>query len=486
MPIQKTDNISSNIFNKYFPVDTSAGVNKPISVPNIKNTQPDSFEKSNNSNKQDPFKIILSFGALFIAGGVVAAGTKKLFSNPKYLKELSKELLGKEEAIDKVYYEAINKINDFTSNFQKNVGDLIKPNRVKSTDLYNPQEIKEAKTKEQLLKLEETYISGIEKNFAKEIDSMPEQIQNSYVQYSRYKNEFITKLDATIKDANIEIKNIAQVPPGKVAKQKAKDLVGTFNETANYRLLKLENLKTEKLKSVGDEIVAKSAFVNDLADFVDSKHNSINSVLEDVRLAIKNISPKINETKTGEIQESTLEIIPASLPKSILENSFFKLVQNTNLDDKQELIRNSAEFINEMSSKLSLKDIDTMISRLDLRAESVWNNSIESAYYKNTIEKMKKTREILEEVLSTTLKNSGKNIDIQALTTEKAQDVAFILQNHSEKMGYRSVSEMMNHFALDCTDSIINKPIYNIYQKISPEIKDSGMFYNWSIDNKVL
>ncbi len=475
----ETINQKPNVFSSF----TTGRTVQNLAAQNI-SSQPqkeDAFikgkETTNKTKKQKIRNILIaSLGVgIAIAGGFAVHRIK----NPIYLLDLSKNLDDRIDTAVAVLEIAHKKALRLTKKASKEMEPFLERPHITSTSLTVAPKALQRVPVSKLLEAEENQFVEITGQFSRMMDEFPAQMQIYVDKCAERREKLIPEISAIIDSAKKQIQELTQDLPESAKEEKSQKVVSRFHSSMQHLYEKVDTIMLEKCYDFDIRVAGHYGFVTELGDFISDKNQRLSAIIEDTGKAIQNrINRNAPEVLAEGADDSFLDVIPASLPQSILQSHFLRFSRNVNTENPRDFITAIHAYTEEMNNRFSIKDIDIMIERLKLR-ENV--NPNEKEWYNMTIKKMQMVRAAIDEVLFNNLKNAGKNIDPDNLSEDDMQTIIEILQKHSEKMGYKGLRQVMaspRFFENDAKSAeFMKSPIFKIYQKIIPHIKDGGLYF---------
>lgn len=420
--------------------------------------------------------LIASFGTgIAIAGGYAVHRIR----NPRYLLDLTKNLEDRIDTAAAVLEIAHKKALRLTKKASKEMEPLLERPHITSTSLTVAPKALQRVPVSKLLEAEENQFVEITGQFSRMMDEFPAQMQIFADKCAQRREKLIPEISAIMNSAKKQIQELTQDLPESAKEEKSQKVVSRFHSSIQHTYEEVDKIMPEKCYDFDLRVAGHYGFVTELGDFISDKNQRLSAIIQETGEAIqsrinKNAPEVLNEAE----DDSFLDIIPASLPQSILQSHFLRFSRNVHADNPRDFMTEIKAYTEEMSNRFSIKDIDIMIERLKLR-ENV--NPYEKEWYNMTIKKMQMVRSAIDEVLFSNLKNAGKNIDPDNLSEDDMQTIIEILQKHSEKMGYKGLRQVMaspRFFENDAkSEEFMKSPIFKIYQKIIPHIKDGGLYF---------
>jgi len=458
------------IHNKYSALPSQIKTNTDICSLNVPTDQ----------KKFDPLstKAILTYLGFMAVGIIAFKGLKKIFGTSESPKVLIDEITARTAVICRITEETLEKGNSLLTDFKSDFAEMftnIKCSPV--VNIYDSKRLDEAKTVKDFLDMEELFISSIENSFNKDLDKVPEKMEDIFLKYSQKRKEFRDELGKLITPVKQTINELIDIPQEMIKGKRAQEITGSFKYFSLSKTVQLDEFYNKALKSTDNEALARAGFENELLKNIADKHILTEQILKDIRGKIEPLIEQKGQILPASPLNVNMDIIPATMPRSIMDNPFYQFVQHTDFNDQQSLIKNSASFTDEMSNKLSLKDIDTIIQRMRLRQDSSFADIYEFGWYQNTIEKMIKAKKQIELMLKAKIASIPEDVN-----PDEVENLIRELSQHSEKFGYKTIGEMFDGLAKEYPD-LLNTHIYETYRVIKPSIIDGNKFYNWLIDS---
>lgn len=368
--------------------------------------------------------------------------------------------------------DVINKTKEiFTTHYKNSVAELsphfkrTTESTQKVTDLTS--KINVASTKEEVLQTEESCFDALSSWFEKNIKTgrkTPEELATKYSEIAKRLQE---KLNKAEQEALEQIKTIADIPKEIKNNKRAKKVLDSFNFQIDEakRYTKEANEDTlDALKKEGKKFFIK--YNDSFDETIKTKNDNTSNIISEADKKLVNfVNLNLPVSKISN-EAVKMDIIPSDMPKNILN------ITNLSIE----------ELTQKIGEDLSLKDIQTLIQRLELRQKANVENINFFNWYNKTIKQLKDNEAKISEYLENSFYNSGKNIDVNSISLEQEQKMISALQQHSKMMGFSSIKEMIEHFAIgdiakdgqlskDCSARIerYNK---STLSKIYPKIKD--------------
>lgn len=462
-----------------FTVNRTAAIpyaNSPLN----QNKQKDLYLNQKNKAKH-PVKLKKStvlFSSVGAGAIIIGSAICLRMRNSRQMKEIVEDLQDRLNAAVVIVQSTENKAATLTKKTSDELSPFLRRPHLTSTALTVMPTALRKRPVSELLTAEENQFVEITSNFNDILDEIPENIEKFAARFATKKDELITGLNQIVSSGKKKIQELTQDLPEVTQKKKAKKMVEKFHSNLQKISQQLDSIIPEQAGNFDAKVGAHYGFVSELGEFMEEKISRLTSIISDTMGAIKGRANSPPQAFCDEVDEAFMDVIPSSLPQSILQSHFLRFTRNVKTENPQEFIKSVNLFTQEMSNKFSIKDIDIMIARLKLREESI---PVDAEWYNMTRKKMQLVRSAIEKVLFNNLKNSGKKIDPESLSEDDIQTIITVLQEQSDKMGYGSIRKMMTPSSIFEKDyrnaEIIRSPIFKLYQKILPYIKDSGTYY---------
>lgn len=442
--------------------------------------------KSSPTNITNP-----SFGSV-ILGSILVIGLIPVSAS--VITKIVKKIKAPSEKLVKLISEKKNEITLITENAKESFLSSYKEVTSKSLPkekqlLAQPKNVSEiltlltqAKAKEDLINHEENYFSNIERLFGAELNTRKKNVS----QY--FSPEVLNKLGEQFnkieEDSLVAINNLSIIPEELKKTKNAEPILKDFTSFVNNNK---QTIGVEKMNCLDDFKVLQLA--NILEDANSSK-NPVEVKNKSIKQALLAIYDKVTlfERKSVISQNSNgrsnpnMNIIPSSMSNSILSHSFYRFASDLDAKNYESSVE---QFAAQMGENLSLNDIDVLIQRMDIRKKLSNENS--TAWFEHKIEELKHAREKVAMYLENSFYNSGANINPEKLNLAVEANIMLGLQAHAKKMGFSTVSRMIDHFAigdsgescglakdyLQRLENYNKSPISKIYPKINQKLKDN-------------
>lgn len=398
--------------------------------------------KQNQNN--DHFLLYLGIlaGVILIPLGIFKRYQYIMNTPPKTVTNLLEEksvnidrIINKTKEIFEKDFDEVNE--DLSKTFRRS----IEPNQEISETLTQMQKVQ---NKEKLLQDEEICFESLSCWFNKNLDADKKSPEELMQRYKELDEKLKQKLRISEENALEQIKTESEIPKDIQGKLRTKKIIEDFNSHVNKSKRIIKTSKDETINNLKEE--AQDLFReynNSSGRIVADKNNTSAIILSVGQQKLESFIASTMHDLKETTKSVNMDIIPTTMPLSILNNKFYQFVSSTSEMDFKSTI---PEFIGEMGEKLSLKDIQILIKRMELRQKANIENINSFSWYENKIKQLKGCETKISEYLENSFYNSGKNIDVNHLTLEQEEQFIFYLQEHAKRMGYHSIDSMMTHF----------------------------------------
>jgi len=436
--------------------------------------------------QDDPNKNIKTIG--LFAGGIVATlgsikGINKLINRPP--KQLVDLIEGKLASINIVKDKTKE---SFATHFKNAATELA---AVFSRPIESTKEVSDlaigipsAKSSSELLKLEESCFDVLSAWFNRNLNSGIKSPEELSTKCKTIAEKLKKQLQLVEQDALEQIKTHSEIPKEFQGKIRTKKALESFDfEVSEAKTLVSEGKDTtiDNFTQEGQSLFKE--YNNSSGKIVGAKNNESNNILSLTLQKIENfIHPSLSVLKRTDTAVD-MDIIPASMPQSILNNKFYQTLSGLGEKDFEASI---PDFVKNMDEGSSLKDLQMLTNRLEIRrkTDAVKTNAFD--WYNAKIKQLKDCETKISAYLENSFYGSGKDIDVNNLTLKQEDLIIFALQQHSKKMGFASVPEMISYFTMDsvskdgqmskeCANRVekfAQSPISKIYPKIKDKFND--------------
>lgn len=427
--------------------------------------------------------VAVSFGAF--------KGIKHIINKPpKQVVELLEDKLAQ---ITIVKDQALEKFSSQLNNSKKELLDVFSRPILSKEELSNfEKQIQKTQNKEELLNVEESCFNNLSKWVDKNLNSGKKSPEELIKNYSETSKKLKQQTSETEQNALEQIKTHSEIPKDIQSKRRAKKILQSFefqNEEAQRIIKESKDATETKLKEETKSLFRE--YNNYSKKVVSNKNNTAQNILSLVSKKLETlVNSSITITKKSHASVN-MNLIPASMPSSLLNNKFYQFASNVTEKNSEKLI---PEFVSEMGEELSLKDIKVLVKRLELRQKTHADaNSL--SWYDAKIQQLKNSESKVSAYLENSFYNSGKNIDVNNLSEKQEESIIFSLQEHAKKMGFDSIESMNFHFAAgDVSDdgnlsnnvsNRMEKYSQSTISKIYPKIKDKLDDFSRLVDNRM-
>ena len=306
-------------------------------------------------------------------------------------------------------------------------------------------QIQKANNPEGLINQEESCFNELFTWFDKKLDDGKKAPEELLTKYNEIAEKLKLKLNTSSENALGQVNTHSDIPKNIQNKRKTKKILESFNfqvKEAKRTIQETKDFKMDDLKEGGKSLFRE--YNNYSSRTVATKNEQSKNLLSLVQQKLEGFISSSLPTSKSLNNSVKMNIIPADVPSNILENKFYQFASNTSEKDFEASI---PAFTDSMGEKLSHKDIQILIKRLELR-QKVSNDINSSGWYGNKIKQLNDCESKVSAYLENSFYNSGKNIDVYNLSLEQEDSIIFSLQQHSKKLGFSTVSEMIHHFSM--------------------------------------
>jgi hypothetical protein len=417
------------------------------------------FLKSDPSNDLKPVQkdshlglgLVIFAGALAVSFEAFGAfkGIKHIMNPPptKKVVELLEDKLATIKLITNRTKEAFtNHLKTATSDLSTIFPKPIFPRPFnQGEDVVDLVKLKNAGSKKELLEIEESCFNTLSLWFNKNLNVEKKSPEELLTKSNEIAECLKQKLNQSEQEAIEQIKIHSELPKDIKEKRREKNAIESFNfrigESKKGLLVSKDNA-IYRLKKDAQDLYRK--YNNYSERIVESKNLETENILSSVEEKMESlVNSTLPSTHTAS-NSVNMDIIPSTVPDSILSNKFYQFASTITEKDYEKSI---PEFVNGMGEELSLKDIQTLNNRLEIRQKAEIVNTNAFNWYNTKTKQLREGEAKISAYLENSFYNSGKNIDANNLTSQQEEQIIFALQEHAKKMGFPSIQPMMKHFS---------------------------------------